>query len=104
MIAAALRWLMQAEATARPDTDLDIGAIKDGLERLRGTCQRFATSRSALTEVNKSVSKVSESLGEMRDEVLNIVDDLIRNLRHAADPDSATNSDQAINSQVWRAG
>ncbi len=80
MIAAALRWLMLAEAAARSDDELDIGAIKAGLERLRGTCQRFATNRSALTEVNKSVTKVSESLGEMRDEVLNIVDDLIRNI------------------------
>ena len=85
MIAAALRWLMLAEAAARDDDELDIGAIKDGLERLRGTCQRFATNRSALTEVNKSVTKVSESLGEMRDEVLSIVDDLIRNIHRADD-------------------
>jgi hypothetical protein len=85
MITAALRWLMLAGAAAGDDDAIDIGAIKEGLDRLRGTCQRFATSRSALTEVNKSVSKVSESLGEMRDEVLNIVDDLIRNIRRADD-------------------
>ena len=82
MIAAALRWLMLAGANAgEGDEAFDVGAITEGLERLRGTCQRFATSRSALTEVNKSVTKVSESLGEMRDEVLSIVEDLIRNIR-----------------------
>jgi hypothetical protein len=81
MIAAGLRWLLLAGATTGDDADLDIVALKEGLERLRGTCQRFASSRSALTEVNKSVSKVSESLGDMRDEMLGIVDDLIRNVR-----------------------
>jgi hypothetical protein len=93
MITAALRWLLLAGSTARQDTDLDIGLIKDGLDRLRGTCQLFATSRSALTEVNKSVTKVSESLGEMRDEVLNIVDDLIRNIRNANNAGSTTDVD-----------
>jgi hypothetical protein len=84
MITAALRWLMLAgEAVGDDDDSIDVGAISAGLERLRGTCQRFATSRSALTEVNKSVSKVSESLGEMRDEVLTIVDELIRSVRRA---------------------
>ncbi len=90
MITAALRWLMLAGATTSDGDDtIDVGAITDGLERLRGTCQRFATSRSALTEVNKSVTKVSESLGEMRDDVLNIVDDLIRNIRRADAADRA---------------
>jgi hypothetical protein len=91
MITAALRWLMLAgEASDDEDDSVDVGAISDGLERLRGTCQRFATSRSALTEVNKSVSKVSESLGEMRDEVLTIVDELIRNIRRADVAEGAT--------------
>ena len=83
MIAAALRWLMLTEAAVRSDDAFDIGAIKAGLERLRGTCQRFATNRSALTEVNKSVTKVSESLGEMRAEVLDLVDDLVRKIQRA---------------------
>ena len=88
MIAAALRWLTLAQAAARSDDAFDIGEIKAGLERLRGTCQRFATNRSALTEVNKSVSKVSDSLGEMRDEVLSLVDDLVRNIQRADDRES----------------
>lgn len=94
MIAAALRWLMLAEAAARSDDELDIGAIKAGLERLRGTCQRFATNRSALTEVNKSVNKVSESLAEMRDEVLSLVDDLIRNIHPADDRNQVAGDDR----------
>ena len=91
MIAAALRWLMLAGATATDlDDTIDVGAITEGLERLRGTCQRFATSRSALTEVNKSVTKVSDSLGEMRDEVLNIVDELVRNIRRVDEAQRGT--------------
>jgi hypothetical protein len=87
MITAALRWLMLAgEADGDSDDSIDVAAISDGLERLRGTCQRFATSRSALTEVNKSVNKVSESLGEMRDEVLSIVGELIGGIRRAERP------------------
>ena len=99
MITAAIRWLMLSGASAGDDETLDIGAIREGLERLRGTCQRFANSRSALTEVNKSVSKVSESLGDIRDEVLNIVDDLIRNIRRADDAERV-----AINDPFRRAG
>jgi hypothetical protein len=84
MIAAALRWLTLAGGAAgHTDDSIDTVAISDGLERLRGTCQRFATSRSALTEVTKSVNKVSENLGEMRDEVLSIVDELVRSVRRA---------------------
>ncbi len=83
MITAALRWLMLAAVADGDDDSIDVAAINDGLERLRGTCQRFATSRSALTEVNKSVNKVSESLGEMRDEVLSIVGELIGSIRRA---------------------
>ena len=100
MITAALRWLMLAGAGVREDLGIDIGAVKDGLERLRGICQRFANSRSALTEVNKSVTKVSESLGEMRDEVLNTIDDLIRNIRRADEGDPAV----VVAPQIRRAG
>ena len=102
MIAAALRWLMLTEAAARSDNAFDIGAIKAGLERMRGTCQRFATNRSALTEVTKSVSKVSESLREMRDEVLNVVDDLLRNLERAGDRESYPVEDLATSADPFR--
>jgi len=102
MIAAALRWLILAEAAARSDDELDIGAIKAGLERLRGTCQRFATNRSALTEVNKSVNKVSESLADMRDEVLSLVDDLIRNIHPAGDRNQVAGDDRTVSGDTLR--
>ena len=69
---------------------------------MRGTCQRFATNRSALTEVTKSVSKVSESLREMRDEVLNVVDDLVRNLERAGDRESYPVEDLATSADPFR--
>jgi hypothetical protein len=102
MIAAALRWLILAEAAARSDDEFDVGAIKAGLERLRGTCQRFATNRSALTEVNKSVNKVSESLAEMRDEVLSLVDDLIRNIHPAGDRNQVAGDDRTASGETLR--
>lgn len=100
MITAALRWLMlTGESLNDGDDSIDVGAIGEGLERLRGTCQRFVNTRSALTEVTKSVTKVSEGLGEMRDEVLAIVDDLIRSIRRTDAAERARLVDQ-----VRRAG
>jgi hypothetical protein len=91
--------MLTGESLSDGDDSIDVGAIGEGLERLRGTCQRFVNTRSALTEVTKSVTKVSEGLGEMRDEVLAIVDDLIRSIRRTDAAERARLVDQ-----VRRAG
>jgi len=85
MIWTGLRWLT-ATLTAQPATEaIDLAAVQDRLQRLRSICQKFSSQRSALTEVTKSVGRVSEGLGEMRDEVLVLVDDLTRQIRLTLD-------------------
>jgi hypothetical protein len=85
MIWTGLRWL-SATLTAQPATEtIDLAAVQDRLQRLRSICQKFSSQRSALTEINKSVGRVSEGLGDMRDEVLVLVDDLTRQIRLTLD-------------------
>jgi hypothetical protein len=88
MIWTGLRWLA-ATLTAQPGAEtIDLAAVHDRLQRLRSICQKFSSQRSALTEINKSVGRVSEGLGEMRDEVLVLVDDLTRQIRLTLDGES----------------
>jgi hypothetical protein len=85
MIWTGLRWLA-ATLAAQPATEtIDLAAVQDRLQRLRSICQKFSSQRSALTEINKSVGRVSEGLGDMRDEVLVLVDDLTRQIRLTLD-------------------
>ncbi len=77
MIWAGLRWLV-ASIAAPTDTEVDLAALAERLQRLRSVCQKFTSHKSALTEIAKSVGRVSEGLGDMRDEVLTLVDDLTR--------------------------
>ena len=86
MMAAALRWITSLQAPAGVPTGIDSAALADGLQRLRAMTQRFVSQRSALTEVTKSVNRVSESLAEMRDEVLGMVDELIRTVGQGSSP------------------
>jgi hypothetical protein len=85
MITAGLRWIIASLAAKESASAVDVIFIQDGLQRLRTVCQRFASHRAALTDVAKSVDKVSESLGDMRNEVMGLVDELIRHLRGSAD-------------------
>jgi hypothetical protein len=81
MITAALRWISAALAIRETTALVDLAPIHDGLQRLRTICQRFSSQRSALTDVTKSVDKVSENLADMRNEVLALVEDLLRHMR-----------------------
>lgn len=85
MITAGLRWIIAALAAKESANPVDVNFIQDGLQRLRTVCQRFASQRAALTDVAKSVDKVSEGLSDMRNEVMSLVDELIRRLRGPAD-------------------
>lgn len=78
LIWAALRWVAASLSGQTRAEAVDLPAMADRLQRLRSICQRFTSQRSALTEINKSVGRVSESMGEMRDEVLYLVDELTR--------------------------
>jgi hypothetical protein len=85
MITAGLRWIIASLAAKGSANAVDVNFIQDGLQRLRTVCQRFASQRAALTDVAKSVDKVSEGLNDMRNEVMGLVDELIRHLRGPAD-------------------
>ncbi len=92
MIWTGLRWLA-ATLTNQPVTEaIDLAAVADRLQRLRSICQKFSSQKTALTEINKSIGKVSEGLGDMRDEVLGLVDDLTRQIRFTFDGDDTTSS------------
>lgn len=85
MITAGLRWIIASLDAKGSANAVDVNFIQDGLQRLRTVCQRFASQRAALTDVAKSVDKVSEGLNDMRNDVMGLVDELIRHLRGPAD-------------------
>jgi hypothetical protein len=81
LIWTGLRWL-SALLSAPPQVEsIDLAAVADRLHRLRTICQKFVSQRSALTEINKSVERVSDSLGGIREEVLGLIEDLTREVR-----------------------
>lgn len=81
MITAGLRWIMAILAAKESTSVIDLHSIHEGLRRLRSLCQKFTTHRAALTDVSKSVERISESVGDMRSEVMELIDDLFRHLR-----------------------
>lgn len=78
MIWVGLRWLAASLSAQAGSEAIDLAAMADRLQRLRTLCQKFTSQKSALTDIAKSVGKVSEGLGEMREEVISLVDDLTR--------------------------
>lgn len=88
MIWTGLRWLAATLTNQPAPETIDLVAVADRLQRLRSICQKFSSQRTALTEINKSVGRVSEGLGDMRDEVLGLVDDLTRQIRLTLDGDA----------------
>jgi hypothetical protein len=85
LLGVALRWAANLAALhARGSVaDIDHAVVADRLERLCKLAERFKQCRKGLTDVQKSVKKVHESLGDMRDDLLEHVDDLERELRRA---------------------
>ena len=83
LLHVALRWAagLLALQAGGDDVDIDLAVVTDRLERLRKMAERFKQCRKGLTDVQKSVSKVHDSLGEMRNDLLEHVGDLERELR-----------------------
>jgi hypothetical protein len=81
MLLAAIRLLLAGDSVSDHEGIVDLRPIHDGLTRLKTIGQKFSNQRSALTDVGKSLDRVSEGLADMREEVLTLVDDLIRHLR-----------------------
>ncbi|NIR39222.1 MAG: hypothetical protein GWN79_17900, partial [Actinobacteria bacterium] len=51
------------------------------IQRIRTLAERFKTGQRALTDVGKSVDVVRQSLSEMRSDLLELVEDIARELR-----------------------
>ena len=85
LLRAALRWATNVLVlhSGGGALDVDPAVVADRLERLRKMAERFKQCRTSLTDVQKSVAKVHDSLGEMRSDLLDHVDDLERELRRA---------------------
>lgn len=81
LIWVALRWAQQlAASTAAEVADIDTDAVRDQLERLGQLAERFRSNRANLTSIQSSVGAVHESLGEMRSDLLELADDLTRQI------------------------
>ena len=55
-----------------------MAVVSDRIQRIRTLAERFKTGQRALTEVGKSVDAVRSNLSDMRADLLEIVDDLAR--------------------------
>jgi hypothetical protein len=88
MVRVALRWAQGALAARAEGRELqvDTAYVGDRLERIRTMAERFKTAQRSLTEVGKSVSTVRETLRDMRSELVDLVDDVRREL-HAPTSD-----------------
>lgn len=84
MITAGLRWVTALLGLRASGDEVDLAPVSEGLQRLRMVCQKFTSQRASLTDIAKSVDRVSESIGDMRHEVLSLIEDLIRHLRSSA--------------------
>ncbi len=85
MTAVALRWAAAALAAraAGMTPDLDAALLADRLDRIRRLAERFKAGQRTLTEAGKSLESVRESLAAMRSELLEMVDDVQREVSRA---------------------
>lgn len=82
MTRVAMRWAQAALAARAEGRDLqvDTAYVGERLERIRTLAERFKTAQRSLTEVGKSVDGVREMLREMRSDLVDLVDDVRREL------------------------
>ena len=82
MLTVALRWtLAQLGASAAAGTtELDVALLSERVGRIRKLADGLKSTRRTLTDVRTSVSNVQESLGDMRSALLELVDDMEREL------------------------
>lgn len=86
LLDVAIRWavaLLRTRGSAQ-EPDVDVGIVAERVQRIRTLAERFKTGQRALTDVGKSVEAVRQSLSEMRSDLLELVDDVARELRISA--------------------
>lgn len=85
LIGAAIRWAAAAlDARQRTDGVLDAAAVVQRLERVSDLATRLSNSKRALASIRANVDQVRNDLDAMRTELLDAVDDAIRELNRAA--------------------
>ncbi len=90
LLGVALRWAQAVLAGGSGSREeLDAAALVDRMERLRAMAQRFSASRRALSDVKSSVEAVREQLEAMRGEMLEVVEDVVREVRSTASGEDA---------------
>ncbi len=80
LLQVGLRWaqlLCQADLGRRGET-VDTALVFERLERIRQVTQRFSSNRRALTGIAGSVEQVRSSLDAMRNDLLDLIDDIDR--------------------------
>ena len=82
MVRVALRWAQGALAARAEGRELrvDTDYVAGRLERIRTMAERSKTAHRSLTDVGKSVNTVRETLRDMRCELIDLVDDVRREL------------------------
>jgi hypothetical protein len=80
MTAVALRWaaaILDRRADGA-EAEVDAAFLAERIERIRELAERFRGARRALTEAGKSLDTVRESLSAMRSELIELADDVHR--------------------------
>lgn len=81
MLGAAIRWIMAADrlrATAGEGVDLE--PIRQGLETLKRTAQRFSSLKRNLSEMQGSLGTAKEAVDALRADVLDAADTILADL------------------------
>lgn len=79
MTAIAMQWAAaSASATSNGDVTVDKGAIADRIDRIRKAAEALSGARRSVTTIKASLDKLHETLGGLRLDVLDQVDDLDR--------------------------
>ncbi len=79
LLGVAVRWARAVLAAAPASAaELDPGFILERLARLKKLAQRFVTGRRTLSDVRSSVERVRDDLDAMRCDLLELVDDIGR--------------------------
>ncbi len=86
MLAAALAWAEASIAIAAHRSEgIDVSAIEDRLQSLRGMASQVSNIRRSLTQVVTSVTTLKGVLDELRSDLLAHVDDIAREINRQED-------------------
>jgi len=92
MTAIAMQWAASMAAAAPNRADLDAAAVTDRIDRIRKAAETLSGARRSVTAIKASLDQLHETLGGLRTDVLDQVDDLDRLLCRTIDGPTTTES------------